>query len=151
MRRIRIASEPCPIDMDYKVRSPRFKDRPPQAHCKLLHGSTARIRSGHFEGTDFRFHFGPTPHRHGYALFRWGSIQLVQDNSLRPCKVLGALLVSSPRDENPARLVGQIVENTLEMEKVTLLNRAPPIFSLDNYFVFDSSTPKLPININLMR
>jgi hypothetical protein len=36
------------------------------------------------------------------------------------------------------------------MEKVALLNRAPPIFSLDNYFVFDSTRLKLPIDINLM-
>jgi hypothetical protein len=70
---------------------------------------------------------------------------------LRGGKVLSALLVSSPCDENPPRLVRQIVENTLETEKVTLLNRAPPIFSLDNYFVFNPTFLKLPINVNLMR
>ncbi len=37
------------------------------------------------------------------------------------------------------------------MEEATLLNRTPPIFSLDNYFAFDSTRLKLPININLMR
>ena len=26
-----------------------------------------------FEGSGFRFHFGLTPHRHGYVLLRWGS------------------------------------------------------------------------------
>ncbi len=108
----RIISEPCQIEMDCKVRNTKFKDRPLQAHCKPLRGSTAGIRSGHFEGPDFRCHFDPAPHRHGYVLSRWGLIQLVQNDSLRRCKVLSASLVSGPRDENPAWLVRQIIENT---------------------------------------
>src|SRR5450759_309877 len=151
MRRIRISREPCRIDLYCKGRIARFEDRRFQAHCKLVHGSTAGIRSGHFEGSEFRCKFEPAQRRYGYVLFRWGLIQCVQGDSLLLCKLLSALLVSSPRDENPTWLVGQIIENTFEMEKVTLLNRAPPIFSLDNYFVFDSSLLKLPININLMR
>src|SRR6266852_3820765 len=145
MRSIRITSEPCRIDLNCKVRVTRFKDSRFQAHCKLVHGSTARIRSGHFEGSEFRCKFEPAQRGYSYVLFRWGFIQFVQDDSLRRRKVLSALLVPSPRDENPARLVGQIIENTFEMEKVPLLNRALPIFSLDNYFVFDSTLLKLPI------
>src|ERR1700722_550390 len=151
MRCIRITREPCPIDMDYKTRNSRFEDCPLHAHYKLLHGSVSAIRRGHFEGSDFRCHTGPTPHRHGYVLFRWGLSQLVQNDSLRRRKVLSASLVSGPRDDNPTRLVGQIIENAFEMEQVALLNGTLPISRLDNYFVLDSTLLKLPIHINLMR
>jgi hypothetical protein len=83
--------------------------------------------------------------------FRWGLSQLVQNDSLRRRKVLSASLVSGPRDENPTRLVGQIIENAFEMEQVALLNGTLPISRLDNYFVLDSTLLKLPIHINLMR
>src|SRR6266852_9126345 len=101
MRSIRITSEPCRIDLNCKVRVTRFEDRRFQAHCKLVHGSTARIRSGHFEGSEFRCKFAPAQRRYAYVLFRWGLIQFVQVDSLLICKLLSALLVSSPRDENP--------------------------------------------------
>jgi hypothetical protein len=126
-----------------------------RASCGYQAASRRTLRKfalhGHFEGSDFQCQVAPAQRRYGYVLFRWGLIQFVQDDSLRRCKVLSALLVSSPRDENPRGWLGKSSRTHLKWKRLPCLNRAPPIFSLDNYFAFDSTLLKLPININLMR